>query len=326
MESVSAVVVTYNSEAVIGACLDALRPFASVIVIDNASSDGTVHEAVRRPWVQVITKHENLGFAAAVNQGVALTVSKFILVINPDVVVHGGIEQLAAASEQHGIAAGKLIGEDGQPQRGFNIRRLPQPITLMFEALGINRAWKSNPVNRRYRALDVGLDTVGPVEQPAGAFLMVRRDVFEDIGGFDEAFYPLWFEDVDFCARARAAGYEIWYEPEAQAFHSGAHSISSLSDVSRTTYWYASLLKYAAKHFAQLDFRAVCGAVVAGSVLRMTAGVFQERSWKPVTNYNRVIRLALAGAWAGRTSQRPEELDQQWRGMARSVASHPAQR
>ncbi len=73
--------------------------------------------------------------------------------------------------------------------------------------LGLNRLWPGNPVNRRYRCLDLDLEAAADVEQPAGAFLLIRRDAWQALGGFDEGFHPIWFEDVDFLKRARDAGY-----------------------------------------------------------------------------------------------------------------------
>jgi N-acetylglucosaminyl-diphospho-decaprenol L-rhamnosyltransferase len=326
MDSISAVIVSYNSEHVIGDCVDAVRELEAVTVVDNASSDATVYEASKRPWVQVIANGGNRGFAAGVNQGAAATRSRYILILNPDVVVGSGLSALAAACEEYGVAAGKLTGADGRPQRGFHVRRLPGPAALIFEALGINRLWPSNPVNRRYRCLDWDPEAAGFVEQPAGAFLMVRRDVFLELRGLDENFAPVWFEDVDFCRRVLESGRQVRYEPAAIARHRGAHSVSVLPRHSRAIYWYASLLKYAAKHFDRLAFRAVCGAVIVGSVFRTLAGVLLERSWEPVSNYRDVIRFAVVSGWTGRAQERPGEPNQQRRRMARSVASHPAQR
>ncbi len=83
--------------------------------------------------------------------------------------------------------------------------------------LGINRLWPRNPVNWRFRCYDVDLQSMKPVEieQPAGAFMMIRRDAWERVGGFDESFYPLWFEDVDFCCRLKLAGLRLFHVPSA---------------------------------------------------------------------------------------------------------------
>ena len=83
-----------------------------------------------------------------------------------------------------GAAAGRLVDEQDRPQIGFNVRAFPTAATLAFETLGWNRIWASNPVNRRYRVRGFDADKEQDVEQPAGAFLMVRRDVFKAVGGW----------------------------------------------------------------------------------------------------------------------------------------------
>ena len=130
------------------------------------------------------------------------------------------------------------------------------------------------------------------VEQPAGAFLMVRRQVWEELGGFDESFFPLWFEDVDFCRRIRDRGWSLYYVPEAVAKHTGGHSILSLTLEMRRIYWYRSLLRYSAKHFHPLAFRLVCLAVLTGSFLRGIAEAAVLRSFKPLAAYGEVAGFA----------------------------------
>ena len=103
---------------------------------------------------------------------------------------------------------------------------------------------------------------------------MVRRAVWEELGGFDEGFYPLWFEDVDFCRRQSDRGYRVYYVPELWRNTRAATRSRSLPVEMRRFYWYRSLLRYSAKHFRPLAFRAVCLAVVTGSVLRLHSGIW----------------------------------------------------
>src|SRR5262249_14498728 len=147
----------------------------------------------------------NLGFAAAVNQGVAATNSRFVLLLNPDVRLCTSPEALVQACSQAGIgiAGGLLLSSNGDPQAGFTVRRFPTAQTLIFEVLGINKLFPRNPVNRSYRYLDRNLYSTFEVDQPAGAFLLFRREVWHRLAGFDERFFPVWYEDVDFCRRAR---------------------------------------------------------------------------------------------------------------------------
>jgi N-acetylglucosaminyl-diphospho-decaprenol L-rhamnosyltransferase len=291
----AAIIVTFNSEAVIGACLDSLTkmaPNVKPIVIDNASCDRTLERVRERTHVQVIANRENRGFAAAVNQGIAACDAEFLLLLNPDANLLTGVDALIDASRQYGLAAGKLVELDGHPQSGFTIRRLPTPATLIFELFGVNRLWPSNPVNLRYRYLDRDLDQPGPVEQPAGAFLVTRRNVWEHLHGFDESFHPVWFEDVDYCKRAIDQKYQIEYMPSVQASHLGGHSVSRITRACRAIHWCVSLTRYAAKHFHSAGYRAVCLAVLLSSFPRMVVRMIQDRSLQSVATYRKIVLFA----------------------------------
>jgi GT2 family glycosyltransferase len=130
------------------------------------------------------------------------------------------------------------------------------------------------------------------VEQPAGAFLMTRRDVWKTLGGFDENFHPVWFEDVDYCKRASTSGYRIEYLPSVQAVHIGGHSVNELSPASRAINWCVSLTKYAAKHFPSAGYRAICLAVVLSSFPRMVARMIQDRSLQSVATFRKIVLFA----------------------------------
>jgi len=286
----AAIIVTHNSAQVIEACLEALAKMApswTAIVVDNASADQTVAR-VRTKNVRLIANSENRGFAAAVNQGVRATDAEFVLLLNPDVTLLTPVDLLT----EYAIASGKLVNRDGLPQTGFTIRRFPTPLSLSFELLGFNRLFPWNPVNRRYRYLDRSSDEPGPVEQPAGAFLMIRRDVWTKLGGLDERFHPVWFEDVDFCRRAADAGVRIEYVPAVSAMHSGGHSIAQMETGCRAWYWCVSLLRYAAKHFSGVGYRGVCAVMLLSSVPRMFQGLLRERSLSPVAVQSRIAWFA----------------------------------
>jgi len=297
--------VTFHSDAVILSCLDALNkmaPHVKTIVVDNASGDRTTQLVRQHSSATLIANPENRGFAAAVNQGIAACDQEFLLILNPDANLLTGIDALIEASQQYGLAAGKLVDNTGQAQSGFTIRRLPTPLALIFELFGINRLWPSNPVNRRYRYQDRDLNQPGPVEQPAGAFLMTRRDVWNTLHGFDESFHPVWFEDVDYCRRALDHQYQIQYVPSVQAAHQGAHSVGQIPEGCRAVYWCVSLTRYAAKHFQSAGYRAVCLAVVLSSFPRMVARMIQDRSLQPVATYRKIVRFAGLCLFSSRSS------------------------
>jgi GT2 family glycosyltransferase len=295
------VIVTYNSANFLRSCLEsALSASNRVVVVDNASADNSVEVARSYHGVHVIANRTNRGFAAAVNQGIVALDTNFVLLLNPDAVIRNSIDPLIEALSRPEIAAaaGLLVDTGGVPQIGFAIRRFPTPGSLVFESLGFNRIWPSNPVNRRYRCLDLDLAQRQPAEQPAGAFLMIRRDVWEKLGGFDEAYWPLWYEEVDFLKRAAAAGYHAMYVPDAVAVHSGAHSLTSLSAAESHWYWYDSLLRFSAKHFRPMGFRAVAASVLAGVSLRAVTALLAGRRGVD-TGYGKVLRHAAWSLWTG---------------------------
>lgn len=294
------VVVTWNSADVIGNCMNACLsiPGVELIVVDNASADGTADVVRGRRGVRLIANAENRGFAAAVNQGIAALGTDTALLLNPDAVPEGSLEPLEKAVSAAGVGAagGKLLNEDGTAQDGFNVRAFPGAWTLAFEVLGLNRLFPWNPVNRRYR---LQVERAGDVDQPAGAFLMVNRAAWEAVGGLDEGFWPAWFEDVDFCLRLRLAGYRILYEPGSVARHAGGHSAQRLSWPDRQLFWYRSLLRFASLHLSATERRGVCVAVMLACLPRGVLGLFGQEAVQSMSVYSRVFRLAW-GCWRDR--------------------------
>jgi len=298
------VVVTYNSGDVIERCLDSCAQWPAVVV-DNASQDNTVELVRRRPSVKLIANPRNLGFAGAANQGVALLETELILLLNPDVELETSLDPLeeALSHESIGLATGKLVDSRGQVQTGFTVRRFPTPLILAFEVLGINRLFPWNPANRSYRYLDLDFSKPSQVEQPPGAFLMFRREVWQRLGGFDTQFQPVWFEDVDFVKRAHMLGLKIQYLPEVTARHQGGHSIAGMDWRCREVCWYVSLLRYASKHFRPYAYRGVSAAVVLGSMFRAIVGMIRRRSFRPMQVYAEIARIAWHGLISGRVSK-----------------------
>ena len=288
------VIVAHDSGAEIGACLDrALLTGAEIVVVDNASLDQTRREVTRR-HVRLITNPENRGFAAAVNQGIRALDTPLVLLLNPDALLETSLDALVECCRSPDVAGagGKLVDNAGRPQTGFAVRSLPSPWALICEVLLLNRLWPGNPVNWHYRCLGFDFSTPHDVEQPAGAFLMIRRTVWQELNGFDERFYPLWFEDVDFCWRSRQKGYRMCYTPNAVAKHTGGHSLAKISLENRQLYWYCSLLGFAAKHYGSSTARMVSAAVCLGSIPRMFWGMAAFRSLTPIAVYGKVMALA----------------------------------
>jgi hypothetical protein len=299
------VIVSYESAAVLRSCLEAClrfaRPDAGLLVVDNASTDGSAAVAGSVPGVTVLHNSANPGFAAAANQGFrVLESADFILLLNPDAVLQSDIEPLARCLDDPltAIAAGALCQPTGVPQAGFTLRRFPTPAALAFENMGLNRIWPRNPINRRWRCLDVDLTKACDAEQPAGAFLLIRRKAWARLGGFDEGFRPVWFEDVDFCFRARKSGYRIRYQPVALAVHKGGDSIRTLDWCRRQLYWYGNLLRFASLHFRPPGLLLVAVTVGIGAAVRGLWETLRRGSPDPLLAAGVVLRLAAAAPWA----------------------------
>lgn len=279
MAAGSAIVVAYNSASSIEQCLRALRNDNGWehIVIDNASCDDTAARVERAdPQARLVRNRENLGFAAAVNQGARLATGKILLILNPDTIARpGGLAALATALESDGVGAagGALLRESGEADRGFAVRRFPTPLFMAAEILLLNRFWPSNPLNRAYRCLDMDYGKRQEVDQPAGACLAVKREAWESIGGFDETFFPIWFEDADFCRRLRTQGWKILYCPEAVFAHSGGHSVNQLPLRERQLLWYGNLLRYFRKHSSRAAVASLRACIALGMALRSLAAL-----------------------------------------------------
>ena len=302
MPRCSAIVVTYNSAGSIAACLEALAgEECEIIVVDNASRDGTVpavKEFARQHPVRLESNPRNAGFGAAANQGARRASGDVLLFLNPDAVAEpGAIAALlqCMTTMQAAAAGGALLEVDGKPARGFAFRRLPTFWALVFEATLVNQLWPRNPVNRRYRCLDADYSQPQAVEQPAGACLAVTRPAWDAVGGFDEQFFPVWFEDVDLCARLRQSGVPIVYCPASRFRHSGAHSVGQLPLRDRQLFWYGNMLRYARKHFSGGQVLGLRMAIVKGMLLRSLGAICGGRKApleESLRAYGAVMRLA----------------------------------
>ncbi len=301
----SIVIVTFNSAAHIEPCLQSLaQPGWERIVVDNASFDDTVARAQKTTGTKVVANQENRGFAAAANQGAYAGQGPLLLFLNPDVTADpGALEALARAAQPPEIAAvgGRLLNSDGSTQAGFVVRRLPTLLTALAEVLLLNRLLPGNPWNRRYRCLGMNLDIPALIEQPAGACLLVKRWAWETLGGFDERFYPLWYEDVDFCRRLRSRGWGIAYQPEAHFRHAGGHSLASMQPGKQQLYWYQNLLRYFRKHHGRASVAALRLGILVGMVLRILATALgfpsqREARRASVRDYARIIGCCVFAA------------------------------
>lgn len=289
-------IVNWNARDPLLRCLESLASLPHlVIVVDNASEDGSADAVARRfPGVTLVRSAVNLGFAGGVNRareeaaraagagGPAGPAADRLLLLNPDTVATGGaIDALAAAlagDASIGAAGGRLVHEDGSPQSGFNVRRFPTMGSFAMDLLLIDQVWPDNPWTRRYlaRDLDDGGDAVPvDVDQPAAACLMVRAEAFDRIGGMDTRFHPAWFEDVDFCRRLIAAGFRIRFEPRATFVHQGGVAMRALGLGRFSSIWYSNMERYVRRHHGTTGWLLLKGLIAAGMSARIAISLLR---------------------------------------------------
>lgn len=268
---VAVVVVSYESRSSIEACLDSVSHDPSVpietVVVDNASRDGSA-EAVRAffPHVTVVPNVENVGFARACNQGAAMTRAPLLLFLNPDATLDpGALATLAALFDSRprlGAVGPRTLGASGEIQVSTG-----PDLSLISE-------WSQRRlvlgVARRDPRILAEVDALHSREHAAdwvsGACLMTRREAFDAVSGFDEAFF-LYEEDADLCRRIRAAGYQVVFTPTAVVRHALGRSMSKTPERARLEYERSHLLYYR-KHAGFLS-QAALRALIA---LRALAG------------------------------------------------------
>ena len=301
---VLAVVVAWNSAAHLARAVSSIPAGALRIVVDNASSDGSAEEA-RRAGAEVLSPGRNLGFGPGCNLGAARAGPGHdaILLLNPDAELSGGEDCLAtllsALDADPGLGA-VVPALEGEGQEVFQLRTLPTLGSLARESLLVNRFWPGNPWLGAERYLDRPRDVPFDVEQPAAAALLVRRKAFEDVGGFDPAFVPAWFEDVDLCARLLESGYRIRFVPSARCRHAGGSTLKSLPYDDFVPLYARNLLRYSSRHGgpafgAGARLLAIAGAILRLAIVPIAAGDHSRA--ETARGYGRVLRGCLGLGW-----------------------------
>ncbi|MFT5290888.1 MAG: N-acetylglucosaminyl-diphospho-decaprenol L-rhamnosyltransferase [Planctomycetota bacterium] len=261
---IDAVVVTYNSLAVVGDCLESLRraPFVRTYVVDSASQDKTA-EYVRRSYreVDVSVMPTNRGFGSGCNEGIARGVAPLVLLLNPDATLEPGeLRKLVAYLEQNPEVAAvgpAIVNSDGGPEAGLQALpstggELARTCEILARKLGLQRD-------------DECLVDASESIWISGACMLIRRSALEDVGAFDESFF-LYYEETDWCLRAQALGWWIAHLPGSVCTHiGGASSGDPTEESSQVTakHFRASRRRYFRKHHGVLALAAVEGLHLA---------------------------------------------------------------
>jgi GT2 family glycosyltransferase len=301
IREISVIIVSWRDSNQLEACVHSLLrarreipaggPRVALFVVDNG---GDLLERVPDlsglPDVRVIVNEFNRGLAGAANQAAAAAWGDVLLFLNPDTSPEGdAFTPIVRAFETHSDAVAiaprlldmdsatpasrRLAAPDREDQFTFQLRRLPTLASDARQLLLIDHLLPNNSGRRLDRYADFDREKVFSVEQAAGAALAVRRTAFAAIGGFDEKFFPAWFEDVDFCERLRNRG-EILYWPGSRFRHIGGVSSRALGYDRFLPVYYRNALRYRERYppGARALYRAL---LVLGMLLRLTAVPFR---------------------------------------------------
>ena len=273
MPVVSIVIVSFNCREKLERCLESLPRGAGgvsceIIVVDNASSDGTMAMvSARFPAAVGIGNRSNAGFASANNQGIHRARGRYVLLLNPDTEVHdGAVAAVARFMDGHPtawVAGCRLNDVHGALQ--CSVGAFPSVLQGLLNTSFLYLLFPKTTVvgHGGLRVIDYGVPE--RVDWVMGAFFMIRHEAITQIGPLDEQFF-MYSEEVDFCRRVHDAGFEVWYTPDGVVTHAwgGMHSVSRQSLL-----WLgASQLLYFRKHHRGAERTALIVLKFAGLALR----------------------------------------------------------
>jgi N-acetylglucosaminyl-diphospho-decaprenol L-rhamnosyltransferase len=264
MADVAVAVVTYNALPWLEPCLVSVQAYDTVVV-DHGSTDGTLDLLRERfPRMRVLER-ENRGLAAGWNAGIAATAARYVLLLNSDAwTVGDAVERLARFADEHpraAVVAPRLSNPDGSLQR--SVRGFPTLWRLATEYLFLRKlAPRSRALNSFYAG---GFDhrEARRIDWAMGAVLLVRREAIDEVGPADEDFF-LFSEETDWCYRFHAAGWEVWFDPEAEFTHVGGASHGGRMYVENLR----GQLRFLAKHRGTAEAERARRLLLLGARLR----------------------------------------------------------
>lgn len=226
----SIIIVSYNTKDLLEKCLESVYPTTNteIIVVDNASSDGTV-EMIKKefPAIKLIENRQNLGFAKAVNQALRQGLGEVFFLLNSDTIVKKDtLNKLLEFEEKvrPAVIGARMLNPDGSVQG--SVFNLPT-IKMAFQEFWLSKKGSFS------KYFPTGNQPV-EVEAVSGGAMMISKKVVEEIGLFDERYF-MYFEDLDYCRKARRAGFKVRYLPKAEVIHE--HGVSGRNLVSAKDQW-----------------------------------------------------------------------------------------
>jgi GT2 family glycosyltransferase len=256
--NLSICIVSLRTRAYLKDCLNSISETTSqvdyeIIVVDQNSEDGTVEMLQDDfPSVKLIEIPENQGFTRPMNLAMRAARGGYIALLNPDtIVLPDALDRLCsflADYSEVGIAGPKVLNPDGTLQEPCR-RGDSRPWAVISYFTGLSKLFPDKAFFNGYLLTHLDEDQVNPVDGVSGSCMLIRREVIEEIGYLDELFFA-YQEDADYCLRARKAGWQVYYYPEAQITHFGGQGGSRVQPYRSIWAWHKSYYLYYRKHFA----------------------------------------------------------------------------
>lgn len=255
----SAIIVSWNTKELLRTCIQGLLTQEGVkldiFVVDNNSSDGTVHMLRSEfPSIKCIANIVNAGFGSANNQALRIAQGDYLVLINPDIEFQDTITLKSFLTKQReqktGISGPMLLNTDLSIQK--SVRADPTFISQVLTLLKLHILFPFIPALKKYYLSDFNYQILQTVQQISGAFFSISRECFEKTGLFDERFY-IWFEEVDYCIRARKKNFVISYIPDVSVIHHGGQSFQKIMPLQRQKVFNKSLGLFAKKYFTPMQ-------------------------------------------------------------------------
>jgi len=253
----SIIIVNYNVKEFLQNLLHSIEKASAniskeIIVIDNASEDGSVEVLKEKfPSIKLIENNINSGFGKANNQGLEIANGKYILFINPDCIVsEDTFDKMISFFESHpdcGLAGCKILNSDGTLQLACR-RSFPGPWTSFTKVTGLSTLFPKSKMFARYNLTYLNENETYEVDAISGSFMMIRKDVYEKTGGFDEQFF-MYGEDLDLCYRVQKNGYKVFYVHDTQIIHYKGES-TKRSNLDETKVFYDAMHLFVKKHLS----------------------------------------------------------------------------
>ena len=287
----SIIIVNYNVSDYLRQCLKSVYNSKGidnfeVIVVDNFSHDNSV-EMVKSeyPNVNIIRNNKNYGFAKGINIGINNSNGKYLCFLNPDTLISENtfstLIKFMQINKNVGCVGPKILNSDGTLQLACK-RSFPSPLVALSKLLGLSTIFPKSKIFGKYNLTYLNENKIHNVDAISGSFMLLTRDIVDKVGYLDEIFF-MFGEDLDYCHRIKQAGYQIIYNPNAQAIHYKGESVKQ-APYDMIKIFYKAIGQFFKKHKKDfISWRIIQAFVFAGIYFRKMISYYNSYTSKILT-------------------------------------------